>query len=1005
MNTGVRLLLNASAIAVLLSISPSALAGSGASGADPWVSMNPPLTRQATNPIIPAVTSLVFEGREQWESHESQRLQIRNNGPAVTLSLTSDADWINGYNAGIIEAGETRDIVVTAASTHLLQGVHKGNLFLNVPGHAPIAIAITFNVGLPMVHLVPGSMTFNVDVDKIATQTLRVFKATPLDLLVVMSGPGGVSVGPLPMGVVSQKETELTVRVDARLIPVGSHENVVNFLDLNGRTVAKLPVFVNVLAVGGLTASPPSVSLAADSPTAAAQKAAILVTNVGSFVLLTLSTNRDWLSASTGFYIIDSIGVKTIDVLVVANPSILAPGTHHGEVTIEAPNRPRLVIPVTFTVGGASAVTVSPSTISLSGTLGSATPASAQATLSASGISTGFQAAPSHSWLSVSPPSGQIASGASASLTIQAHAQGLAAGTHNGAISISTGTQLISLPVTLTLSAPSALVVTPTSIEFTGLGSSPPARKMVSVTTQSGAAAQFTFTHQSDGGWLIVEQAGGQLSVGVNPLLLATSPSTGTIQINSAPSDGRTYTVQVTARKSPAPVSWAMPQVADGGGFTTSITLLNPSAAEAIAALRFRRNKQNGTHATEDWTPATAGGQSFDAIRIPAKSAVTIETLGAAQETSSGWVEVTGPSNLGGFAVFRQTNSSGNVQEASVPMSGAAAAQVVLPYDNTSGWVTSFALVNRDLSAPLAVNCVLRDETGRTLLSGPFILMPAAGHYAARLIDIFPSSNGKRGSFVLSAPSASISALALRFNPQGAFTSLETTPDAPSGAGRQVFAQVADGGGFNTLLTLQNNNTAAVTASIRFRRAVPGSNGISEPWQPPIEGGASTSSVVIPAGGAYAVRTVGLGETASSGWAEVESPSPLSGTAVFSFKPGQSAPQEASVALKAGKPAGFHLPFDNTLGFVTSIALANIDSAAEARLSVVLRGEDGAVLGQQTIEIPASGHLAFETVTRLAATAGRRGSAEFTIESGWVAAIGLRFSPSGPFTSFQPQYW
>jgi hypothetical protein len=186
---------------------------------------------------------------------------------------------------------------------------------------------------------------------------------------------------------------------------------------------------------------------------------------------------------------------------------------------------------------------------------------------------------------------------------------------------------------------------------------------------------------------------------------------------------------------------------------------------------------------------------------------------------------------------------------------------------------------------------------------------------------------------------------------------------------------------------------------------VAGGAGATEVWAPPLERSAATTGIVIPAGGTYAVRTAGVGDTPTSGWAEVESSAPVSGSAVFSFKPGQAIPQEASVALKAGQSAGFHLPFDNTLGFVTSVALANIDANTAARLSVVLRDESGAILGEETIGIPVSGLVGFESVIRLAATAGKRGSAEFTIQSGYVAAIGLRFSPAGPFTSFQPQYW
>lgn len=809
-----------------------------------------------------------------------------------------------------------------------------------------------------------------------------------------------LSVSPSSGLLTTNASASLTVQANPASMPTGRHEASILFT-APGLSPLSVPVVFNIGTPAKVTVTPTNISLATTGQAAGKD---ITITSPGVPLMFDTIPLVSWLKASPPSGSVPAGGTAVIRVW--ADPDSTPSGLQNSRITVVTGGDLHQVYVSVNDSSGAQQPSLFPVTLSLSAASGSSTIASSQATLKNPGAAASFTATSDQPWLSVSPASGQVAAGSSTTLSIQAHAQGLPAGTHNGVITINAGSQVLTLPVAFTLTSPASLFVSPASIEFNGLGSSPPARRMVSVTTQSGAAAQFTFTHQSTGNWLTAEQSGGQLSVGVNPLLLPSSPSTGTIQIASVPSDGRTYTVQVTARRASVPASWAMPQVADGGEFTTSITLVNPSSSAATASLRFRRNKQDGSYSTEDWTPAIASGAALNAIQIPAKSVVTVETLGVAVETSSGWVEVTGPSELGGFAVFRQTRPTGGVQEATVPMSGAGSARVVLPYDNISGWVTSFAAINRDTSAPLAINYELRDSGGASLGSGPLIVLPAAGHLAARIVDIFPSSNGKRGSLVLAASRDAISALALRFSPQGAFTSLETTPETPSSSAvRQVFAQIADGGGFNTLLTLQNNNPAAVTAHLRFHRAVAGGAGATEVWEPPFEGSTSTTGIVIPAGGTYAVRTAGIGDAPTSGWAEVESSAPVSGSAVFSFRPGQAIPQEASVALKAGQMAGFYLPFDNTLGFVTSVALANIDANTVARLPVVLRDESGAILGEETIEIPASGHLAFETVNRLAATAGKRGSAEFAIQSGYVVAIGLRFSPAGPFTSFQPQYW
>ncbi len=955
----------------------------------------------ASNPVHLAFTTITIRGTEGDPTPYPIWLPVTNTGPATTIAVGSETPWITPGLTLPIAAGATILVTCTASAENLLQGTHLGSLDLSVPGYEPLQLLITYEVGPPMASITPASLSFSVEAGQTATANVTINTTAPLPVNSLVSGSGILVIPPL----LHAREGTVQIKLDSRALTIGQHHAEVAFADVKGRTILRLPISITVTEVSWIETAPGSIDFRVESASAPVQSASALVINHGPATTFQASSNRSWLSVTSASGALAANGSASLNIY--ADPSSLTTGAYGGAIEITAPGRAPSLVLVSLVTIVVPPVTLTPSALSLSANEGSTTPVSGSLILDGSGVYVIFEVSTDQAWLTVSPSNGVAPSTSALSLRVSANPQGLAVGIHHGKVTVKHGAdKAVYSNVSFTVNKVAALVVSPTSIEFNGLGSSQPARRVVSVTTQSGAAAQFTFTHQSPGNWLIAEQSGGQLSVGVNPLLLPSSPSTGTIQISPVPSDDRTYTVQITARKASTPASWAMPQVADGGDFTTSVTLVNPAASAATATLRFHRNRQDGSYSTEDWTPATAGGQSLDAIRIPAKSVVTIETLGTEEATSSGWVEVTGPSELGGFAVFRQTGSTGNVQEATVPMSAGGSARVVLPYDNISGWVTSFAAINRDLSAPLAINYDLRDSDGRSLGSGPLIVLPSAGHLAARLIDIFPSSNGKRGSLVLTSSRDAISALALRFSPQGAFTSLETTPDSSSGAAvRQVFAQIADGGGFNTLLTLQNNNAAAVTATLRFRRAVPGSNGATEPWQPALEGSASTANIVIPAGGAYAVRTAGIGDTPTSGWAEVESVSPLSGSAVFSFKPGQAIPQEASVALKAGQPAGFLLPFDNTLGFVTSVALANIDAAAAARVSVVLRDESGATLGEETIDIPASGHLAFETVNRLAATAGKRGSAEFTIQSGWVAAIGLRFSPAGPFTSYQPQYW
>ena len=86
--------------------------------------------------------------------------------------------------------------------------------------------------------------------------------------------------------------------------------------------------------------------------------------------------------------------------------------------------------------------------------------------------------------------------------------------------------------------------------------------------------------------------------------------------------------------------------------------------------------------------------------------------------------------------------------------------------------------------------------------------------------------------------------------------------------------------------------------------------------------------------------------------------------------------------------------YDNTPGFVTSMALVNA-SDRQADIQTTIRDESGAVLGANTVALPARGHAAFELARpdRFPATANRRGTVEFRApEGGQISMLGLRFN-------------
>jgi len=94
------------------------------------------------------------------------------------------------------------------------------------------------------------------------------------------------------------------------------------------------------------------------------------------------------------------------------------------------------------------------------------------------------------------------------------------------------------------------------------------------------------------------------------------------------------------------------------------------------------------------------------------------------------------------------------------------------------------------------------------------------------------------------------------------------------------------------------------------------------------------------------------------------------------------------------------VPFDDTAGYTTGIALVNW-SSQPAIIGATIRDEGGSQIDLQAVTLPAMGHTSFNIPDRFPAAAGRRGVIELQNTAGRavVTGVGLRFSPNGTFTS------
>lgn len=141
-----------------------------------------------------------------------------------------------------------------------------------------------------------------------------------------------------------------------------------------------------------------------------------------------------------------------------------------------------------------------------------------------------------------------------------------------------------------------------------------------------------------------------------------------------------------------------------------------------------------------------------------------------------------------------------------------------------------------------------------------------------------------------------------------------------------IIPQIADGGGWQTTLVLTNTSPSPATANLTFFQETGGSN--TQPWSLTFLESSSPQSVALPAAGTLFLHSPGTAGTTSVGWAQLAANSSVNGYAIFTKRVPGRQNQDGTVEAAASSSRVL-IPFDNTNGFVTSVALANTATAGE----------------------------------------------------------------------------
>jgi hypothetical protein len=236
-----------------------------------------------------------------------------------------------------------------------------------------------------------------------------------------------------------------------------------------------------------------------------------------------------------------------------------------------------------------------------------------------------------------------------------------------------------------------------------------------------------------------------------------------------------------------APYAWSqgnLAHIANGGGWQTTITLLNLSATTASA--RISLYSDSGAPLAAPAVGQTTSSQYTISVPPSGSASLVLPDVGNA---AGGWARV---DSLNGVAVSGQGNflfhrGGGNDWEGSVPLSSGtssaalciiplpqpASSSTLLPFDNTAGADAGFAIANiSNTSQNIAIE--FDDATGSVLLTDTLSLAPRA-HTSFLFGDRYPTIKGHQGVFRVKAGSDVVSVLGLRVGATGSFSSLIPT--------------------------------------------------------------------------------------------------------------------------------------------------------------------------------------------------------------------------------------
>ncbi len=523
-------------------------------------------------------------------------------------------------------------LTLGASVTGLIPGTYSATVQLIATGAAPREIAVSFTVTAPpTLELSATSAQFTgvAGGANPAAVAINVTSGSPAAAtgLSVSIAYGQSASGWLSAGLSNTSTpASLSLSVNTASLAPGTYTASVTLASPDAANAPRTVLVTLVISAPpaiGVSVSSLAFAATVGGANAAAQTAQISNAGGGALGGITVAveygTASGWLNASLN----QTTAPATLTIQPVTGS--LAAGTYTATVRVSAPlasNTPQ-TIAVTLTVTAGAIITVSPTSLAITGSL--TTPPAARQVMvtntggsTLTGLSLSVQYQTGSGWLTASLNT----TTAPATISVQASPAGLSAGTYTATLrvlSAAAGNSPVSVPITYTIAAQPEIVLSATSRTFSMVvGEANPVAQNVIVNNGGGgtlSGLSTSITYGSGSGWL-----SAALASSTAPTSIAITASRGALTAG-------TYTARITVSSS---IASNTPQEID----VTFTIATAPSIGLSSTAGGFTRVSGGGTSGAFNVTISNTGGGTLSGL-----SASIIYLTGPSPNT--GWLSGT----------------------------------------------------------------------------------------------------------------------------------------------------------------------------------------------------------------------------------------------------------------------------------------------------------------------------------------------------------------------------